>query len=100
MKDFFIAMGITCTFVFGCVFLCFIFMLIKSGITYLINRYRVKHRFDKKPLPKCYCIDCVNSHTDENGRFCPRVKKYVANNWFCWEAEPNIPCEYIKKGES
>lgn len=100
MKDFFIAMGITCTFVFGCVFLCFIFMLIKSGITYLINRYRVKHRFNKKPLPKCYCIDCVNSHTDQNGRYCPRVKKYVANNWFCWEAEPNIPCEYIKKGES
>ena len=100
MQDFFIDMGITCTFIFGCVFLCFIFMLLKFVITYLINRYRVKHRFDKKPLPKCYCIDCVNSHTDRNGRFCPRVNKYVADNWFCWEAETNIPCEYIKKGES
>ena len=100
MQDFFIAMGITSTFCLGCVFLYLVFTLLKLGVTYLINRYRVKHRFDKKPLPKCYCIDCVNSHTDQNGRFCSRVKKYVANNWFCWEAEPNIPCEYIKKGES
>lgn len=100
MQEFLIAMGITCTVFLGCVFLCLVFTLLKSGITYLINRYRVKHRFNKKPLPKCYCIDCVNSRTDQNGRFCPRVNKYVAANWFCWEAEPNIPCEYIKKGES
>lgn len=100
MQDFLIAMGITCTFCLGGVFLCCVFTLLKSGITYLINRYRVKHRFDKKPLPKCYCIDCVNSHAEQNGRYCPRVNKYVADNWFCWEAEPNIPCEYIKKGES
>lgn len=100
MQEFFISMGITFTLIIIAIILFVIFFFVKMGITYLINRYRVKHRFNEKPLPKCYCIDCVNSYTDQNGRFCPRVKKYVADNWFCWEAEPNIPCEYIKKGES
>ena len=100
MQEFFISMGITFTLVIIAIILSVIFFFAKMGITYLINRYRVKHRFDKKPLPKCYCIDCVNSRTDQNARFCSRVNKYVADNWFCWEAEPNIPCEYIKKGES
>ena len=100
MKDFFETVGIATCFTFVIFIIIGLYTLIKSGITYLINRYRVKHRFNKKPLPKCYCIDCVNSRADQNGRYCPRVNKYVANNWFCWEAEPNIPCEYIKKGES
>lgn len=100
MKEYLISMGLVFTLIMTVIFIYIIVFIIKMGITYLINRYKVKHRFDKKPLPKCYCIDCGNSHTDQNGRFCPRVKKYVANNWFCWEAEPNIPCEYIKKGES
>ena len=100
MQEFFISMGVTFTLIIIMMIVFVAFFFIKMGITYLINRYRVKHRFGKKPLPKCYCIDCVNSHADQNGRYCPRVKKYVADNWFCWESEPNIPCEYIKKGES
>ena len=77
-----------------------LFSIIKDFIQVQIHKYKIKHRFDKPPIAKCYCIDCVNSHTNQSGRFCPRVNKYVADNWFCWEAEPNIPCEYIKKGES
>ena len=100
MKEYFIFMGVMFTLITIIMIVSVALFSIKMGITYLINRYRVKHRFNEKPLPKCYCIDCVNSHTDQNGRFCPRLKKYVADNWFCWEAEPNIPCEYIKKGES
>lgn len=54
--------------------------------------YRVKHRFDKPPIAKCYCVDC-KQHDNETGRcwrFGATTKEYIctADNWFCWEAEP------------
>lgn len=67
-----------------------------SGIRELIDtlkhRYRYKHRFDKPPTAKCYCIDCIR-HDRETGRcwrFGETTGEYrrTADNWFCWEAEP------------
>lgn len=62
---------------------------IKEGIYELKRRYRYKHRFDKPPTAKCYCLDC--KHHDKKTRRCYRFKKEyrcTADNWFCWEAEP------------
>ena len=78
-----------------------LFSIIKDFIQVQIHKYKIKHRFDKPPIAKCYCIDCEHCKEEEyRGRWCYRFKRCVADNWFCWEAEPNIPCEYIKKGES
>lgn len=63
----------------------------KELIDKAVWRYRYKHRFDKPPTAKCYCIDCKR-HNNETGR-CYRFKyesgyQCTADNWFCWEAEP------------
>lgn len=88
---------ITCVFAI----LLGIFYAVKNFIKVQIHKYKIKHRFDKSPTAKCYCIDCKNCQVEEyRGRWCYRFERCVADNWFCWEAEPNIPCEYIKKGES
>lgn len=52
------------------------------------RKYRYKHRFDKPPTAKCYCIDC-RYWDRETGR-CYRFPGdlYTADIWFCWKAEP------------
>ena len=55
-------------------------------------KYRYKHRFDKPPTAKCYCIDC-GYHDNKNGR-CSGLGeftsgyKYTEDNWFCYNADP------------
>lgn len=46
-----------------------------------------KHRFDKPPIAKCYCIDC-ECHNNENNH-CYKFDGWnTADSWFCWDAEP------------
>lgn len=47
--------------------------------------YKVKHRFDKPPLAKCYCKDC--KYHEDNGKCYSFTKRYTADNWFCSWAE-------------
>lgn len=49
--------------------------------------YIQKHRFDKPPLAKCYCIDCI-SWNKETQECCVHPGWYTADNWFCREAYP------------
>lgn len=66
------------------------FEFIKDGIRTLKHRYRYKHRFDKPPTAKCYCIDC-KWHDNESGRcyrFHENTNRRTADNWFCYSAEP------------
>lgn len=45
-----------------------------------------KHRFDKPPTAKCYCVDCKKH--GEDGR-CYKFERWTtADSWFCWDAEP------------
>jgi hypothetical protein len=65
---------------------------IKDLIDALKYRHYIKHRFDKPPTAKCYCVDC-SYHDDETKRcyrFGEITKEYrcTADNWFCWEADP------------
>ena len=66
---------------------------IKEGISQLKRKYQYKHRFDKPPTAKCYCVDCIhrNDETNQCYRFGVTTKEYrcTADNWFCWEAEPH-----------
>lgn len=50
-------------------------------------KHKQKHRFDKPPTAKCYCIDCIY-HDNETGRCCKFKTWSTADHWFCWNAEP------------
>jgi hypothetical protein len=57
----------------------------------LINRIKMrhlyKHRFDKPPTAKCYCIDCRHFNKC-SGECYSHTGWRMAENWFCWDAEP------------
>ena len=92
MNEFFMIMGIVATFAIV-VGLC---IATYYGLAELIDRwkweYQYKHRFDKPPTAKCYCVDCKyhNNESNQCYRFGQTTKEYrcTADNWFCWEAEP------------
>ena len=78
--------------------LAFVWVCLEEFIDKAKRKYRYKHRFDKPPTAKCYCIDCRH-HDNETGlcyRFGETTKEYrcTADNWFCWEADP---CEKEKQ---
>ena len=50
-------------------------------------KYRYKHRFDKPPTAKCYCIDC-RYHDNKDGLCSSLNYCYTADNWFCYNADP------------
>lgn len=49
-------------------------------------KYKQKHRFDKAPTAKCYCVDC-GYHDNETGRCC-KFDLYTEDDWFCCDGEP------------
>lgn len=51
------------------------------------RKYQQKHRFDKPPTAKCYCIDCKYRTEYEECHVLGGSFK-VADDWFCWKAEP------------
>lgn len=59
------------------------------------TEYRIKHRFDKPPTAKCYCIDCesYNRTTLQCVNFFEMSNRLVADNWFCYKAEPRKKVE-------
>ena len=56
------------------------------------HEYKIKHRFDKPPTAKCYCLDCVYfNRTNGNGKCTnSHIDKdwHIADSWFCWRATP------------
>ncbi len=69
--------------------LCIIFL--KEFITDCIEsikwKYEYEHRFDEPPLAKCYCKDC--EYYNEQDKRCISLNGWcVADNSFCWRAEP------------
>lgn len=60
--------------------------IIADGIRKWKINYKIRHRFDKQPTAKCYCIDCAWRWDDGT---CGKFEKWkVADNWFCWDAKP------------
>ena len=62
--------------------------LVKFGIENLKRIYKYKHRFDKKPTAKCYCIDCKYHDNFVGSCFGFDKNQHTADNWFCWKASP------------
>lgn len=70
---------------------CLLFVLIyiiKEVTCKLKRRYRYKHRYDKKPLAKCYCKDCRNYFEEYNHCVLSGMDRSVPTDWFCKEAIP------------
>lgn len=63
------------------------------------REYEITHRFEKKPLAKCYCIDCIHCRgfTSDNDHV-PRAipcdlwgcNIIAYDNSFCYRAEPKM----------
>ena len=62
--------------------------LVKFGLENLKRIYKYKHRFDKKPTAKCYCIDCKYHDNFIGSCFGFDRHHNTADNWFCWKASP------------
>lgn len=78
--------GIFLVAVVGCAVIIAIDWL-KMLFEKLKYKYRVKHRFDKPPMAKCYCVDCER-HNNKSDRCYKFDGWYTADNWFCWDAKP------------
>ena len=65
-------------------------IMIKEAIRDFIDEkkwnYKYKHRFDKPPTAQCYCKDCI--YLSPYKKECPYMKGSVADNCFCWRADP------------
>lgn len=62
-----------------------------SAVQYAIGNikytFKIKHRFDKPPTARCYCIDCKYHCTDGK---CVEgfTSRYMGDSWFCCFATP------------
>jgi hypothetical protein len=86
MKSIFELIGIITCIVVAVFIVGLVFMGVKSFFEKLHREHIYKHRFDKPPIAKCYCIDCKKHGKD--GRCCKFDRWITADNWFCWDAEP------------
>lgn len=72
------------------VIIIFVGVILKETISDGINKakwkYKRKHRFDKPPTAKCYCIDCY--FYDPDNKECHKFSSYMADNEFCSGGEP------------
>ena len=65
-----------------------LFTVIKEGIHKIRVHYKAKHRFDKPPMAKCYCVDCA--HFIKERHECWYNKWSHDDNHFCAWAEPKL----------
>lgn len=95
MKDILAIVGIVAILVWIFVMGTFLLDYICELVSILTWRYKYKHRFDKTPTAKCYCVDCIyrDNKTHRCYRFHEDSTRCVADDWFCYGAEPR------KKGE-
>lgn len=62
------------------------FEWVKEKIRQARINYRIKHRFDGKPIAKCWCRDC-RTHNNKTG-LCSVYNMRKADNGFCDRADP------------
>lgn len=94
MKEFLMIMGVIALFVLDWLVIMNVIYMLKTLIEKLTLKYKQKHRFDKPPTAKCYCVDCVY-HNNETGLCCKFETWNTADNCFCWNAEPRKTEEKI-----
>lgn len=78
--------GASTLFIIGLSIIYCVAYFIRESIINLRWKYKYKHRFDKKPIAKCYCIDC--EHHAVNSNYCKERDTYFPDEWFCKDAKP------------
>ena len=63
-----------------------LFQSAKEKIQKSKRKREIKHRFEKPPMAKCYCLDCI--HYDTDCYMCYQFNKYIKDDGFCYRAEP------------
>lgn len=101
MTEFLAGIGALCMIAVICFLGICAYGALRQLVKKIVRRYRYKHRFDKPPTAKCYCIDC-RRHDNDTKR-CYRFKyesgyQCTADNWFCWDAEPKEETNGIREG--
>lgn len=59
---------------------------IRDVVEHKMYKYKIAHRWKKKPIAKCYCRDC--KYWDEKRVVCNRTDLVIPSCGFCWDAEP------------
>lgn len=77
--------GIISTICFAVAILTVLAVVAKEKIEDMILKHKIKHRFDKKPIAKCYCTDCKYF---TNAGKCEISTMYTGDNHFCKNATP------------
>lgn len=91
MSEFFTSVGAATCLLLVAGLIMTILRLVKDLVGDLKWKYKIKHRFDKKPLAKCYCIDCENYSEDFGKCYSQGFEYYpseVKEDHFCSLAEP------------
>ena len=72
--------------------ICFIAETAKTIYRMIKTKYMIKHRFDKPPVAKCYCLYCKYAEYfgDDRCGKCRLIGDNVTikDNGFCWNADP------------
>lgn len=84
INDILALIGATVLLVIGLYLLIYGTMGVMLLIEKIKYNYKIKHRFDKPPAAKCYCIDCKNYKKE----FCAITGFMLPDNYFCGSAEP------------
>ena len=61
---------------------------LRDQLSMAIYKYKRKHRFDRKPIAKCYCKDCIHNSYSAYPGCSLNNHKYVEDDFFCKKAEP------------
>lgn len=64
--------------------------MLKEAARKIKRKYCYKHRFKKKPLAKCYCIDCIHYFKNDGSCYVNGMCRLVPEDWFCKEAKPYL----------
>lgn len=90
LKDAFTLIGVVASFILVFSLLISIIYLVFVRISEFVKekkyQYQVKHRFDKSPTAKCYCVDCINWNNEND--FCDKFHSFTDDCSFCYYAEP------------
>lgn len=82
-----IVAALAISLVFGlCSILYCLFQSTKEKIQVAKRKKEIKHRFDKRPMAKCYCVDCA--YYDKDCGMCYNFDQYIKDDGFCYKAKP------------
>jgi len=80
--------GASTLFIIGLSIIYCVAYFIRESIIDLRWKYKYKHRFDKKPIAKCYCNDCKYHGRIDDNTLCQLHDRHFPSDWFCKDAKP------------